>query len=71
MRLWVYAVLIEHAVMILLFALETIAPTVPQWVKDAKETLDDSKARMKAGEELNRESLQGSSELEVNLRNCR
>ena len=40
------------------------APTIPQWVKEAKETLDDSKMRMKAGEELNRKSLQGSSELQ-------
>lgn len=41
-RLWVYAVLIEHSVMLLLFALETVAPTIPLWVKEAKETLDDS-----------------------------
>ena len=39
-RLWIWAVAMEHVVLILRFALSAMAPTDPMWVETARETLN-------------------------------
>ena len=46
-RLWIWAVCMEHVVLILRFALSAMAPTEPLWVETAKDTLGYKVEKMK------------------------
>jgi Ca2+-binding EF-hand superfamily protein len=45
-ELWVYCLLMEHGVLMLRVALQTLSPDHPRWVEEAKDTLDWTVARM-------------------------
>lgn len=46
-RLWIWALCMEHIVLLLRFGLSAMAPTEPMWVETAKDTLQYSIERMK------------------------
>lgn len=60
-RLWVLALLLEHFVLLLRFAMESFLPTVPTWLETAKETLHFKRAVIEGGiNSLEQESIESA-----------
>ena len=51
-----YAVLIEHAIMLLRVISDTVAPTQPEWVRRSREVLEYKQSQMKTAEEAMRDA---------------
>ena len=56
-KLWVYVMVIEHAVVILKAGLSAISPTQPQWIVDAKAELEIKRSMMITKDDANRQRL--------------
>ena len=54
-KLWVYVMIIEHAVVILKAGLSAISPTQPQWIVDAKAELEIKRSMMITKDDANRQ----------------
>jgi Ca2+-binding EF-hand superfamily protein len=56
-RLWIMMILMEHAVLLLRFAFDSITPTDPKWVHEAKDVLEFRREIMKTGAQVLQEDL--------------